>query len=113
MFNEVTTEFDDITREIETVTWDIEKARVSHLLKKAEYENEYSRNIQEEKARKGKATQTDLAAFSENQCYQLRLDLIKAECDYKSLTNRLKYLRDRFEALKEKSYNLRKEAGLR
>ena len=112
MFHEVNSEFDLLIEELENVTRVMDEAREVYLLKEASYENLVAQCIQEGKLLNPKATQTDLNARAETKGFNMKIELVHAECNFKRLTNRLKFLRDRLDALKEKSYNLRKEATL-
>lgn len=111
-FLEVNNELLDITEQIESLTFELNAAREDHLTKKAIYENEFSRYILETKVKDPDATQTDIKAMATNLAHQTRMESIRADSNYHRILNVLKARHDRLDALREVSYNLRKEAGI-
>lgn len=111
-FREANEELEKISREIQTKTGELELARETFLLKKAEHENKVASVQLEVKLRNPDATQTDIKAKSTTESYSQHLEMIKAKCTYSKLNNELRALRDRLKAYQDMSYNLRKEASL-
>ncbi|MDD4892369.1 MAG: hypothetical protein PHH73_00020 [Candidatus Rickettsiella isopodorum] len=95
--------------QIEIKSNELETARENHLLKKAQYENEFSKIILLTKVKNPDMAQGDLKATAICICYELQLDSIKSEAKYKRLLGDIKSLRDKLDSLKEIGYNLRRE----
>lgn len=110
--HEVNEELNGVSESIQKKTHELEAAREVYLLAEAKYENEFAMYERKCKVEYPDMTQTDIKAEATNRSYNARIDLIKAECVFKKLMNEIKALRDRLEALREVSYNLRMEAKL-
>lgn len=111
-FTEVNQDLARIAQELETKGAELEAAREAYLLKKAEYENAFAAEMLHSKLANPEMTQTDIKAKATTATHKLHLDLVIAECAYKRLSNQIRNMRDRLEALREVSFNLRKEASL-
>lgn len=111
-FRAVNAELDQLTRDITTKSGQLEEARETYLNAKAAYEFRLNGQRLEAKAKDPDATQTDVNAQAAQMAHILRLEMIKAECSMRKLASEIRAHRDRLEALREVSFNLRKEASL-
>lgn len=101
-----------LSQDIEALHLPLSKAREETLFRKAEYENQYSQAILLYKLKDQDATQTDLKANAVQASFAARLEMIRAESTYHALQNSMKAKTDALEALREVSFNLRKEASI-
>ena len=106
-------ELDSITKEIELVSHQVDIAREAYLIQDEKYENEFACTQLTVKANNPDATQTDIKAEAVKATHAVRLEVIKADSVYKAAQNRLRALRDRLDALREISFNLRAESKIR
>ena len=111
-FREINADLDRITREIETKSGELETAREAYLTAKANYDNTLAAAQLEAKMMNLELTQTDVRAQATKDAHNSRLDLIKAECTYKRLMNEIRARRDRLDACREMSFNLRQESKI-
>ena len=84
----------------------VEAWEVSETLD-AEYKVDYHKAISRGKVEQPDATQTDLKALAEIVTHDLRLKCIVAEAKYRKLKLDSERLHDKFEVLRELSYNER------
>jgi hypothetical protein len=112
-------DFEDVNKHLEKVIKDIDSSTFHLTLKikpylelKARYNKEFQAAILEHKAKDPKLTQTDLKARATIDTDVTHSELIGHESAYRSGKEELRGLYLQVEALKELSFNLRKEAGL-
>ena len=111
-FFEINTKLVAIEREIETVTHNLSDASEAYRLAKADYENDFARYQLEHKMKNPDATQTDVKATATNLSYPKKLDMIRKESAYRRLINDRKGLTERLDALREVSWNTRRESQI-
>lgn len=103
--NSIAETVDAITK----VSAEMVELRCQRDFKKAEYENELSRTIIEQKLLDSDATQTDLKALAASLTYKIRLEYLTTNSQYMRKKNELNSLQTKLEGLEEISYNMRKE----
>jgi len=111
-FAEANSELEDVAEAIETKTQELTAAREKYLLAKDAYEFAYSRHLLETKVREPDMVQSEIIAQAKVLSHDARLEAIKAESVYKKIMEDLRSLRDRLDAAREISYNLRREVRI-
>lgn len=112
MFKEVNASLEQAVKDIEVKNFELGEAREMFLLAKANYENSRARYLLEQKAKSPELTQSELNAFAINLSHTDRLEFIKAESSYRKLNGEIRNLRERLEAYREMSFNLRRESAI-
>ena len=112
-FQQVNQELDELTKTIEATTFQMTEAREKYLLKKGEYKNSLAMHQRQTKLKNPEMTQTDVNAEATNLAYPVYIEMVMADSAYSKRINELRAARDRLDALRELSYNLRKEASIR
>ena len=102
----------DTSNEISIKSGEINKARMTYLTLKDEYERDYSSAIVQIKTTNPDLTQTDIRAIAIGQSYNKKLELRVAEGEYRALMTGLKALQDKLTTLQEMCYNIRSEMRL-
>ena len=111
-FQNLNIELDRVSKEIETTSYEVDIAREEYLIKKAEYENKFAEVQLRAKAEDSESTQTDIKAMATRETYELRLEVITKDSACRKALNKLRALRDRLEAMREVSFNLRRESKI-
>lgn len=111
-FAELNEELTVVSHSIAEKNNGLQKTRTEWLTKKAEYEMAYSRVLLETKIKNPEMTQSEIKAQATCLSYQARLDCILAESNFRQLMGEINALRDRLEALREISFNIRQETRL-
>lgn len=84
-----------------------EQAREEFLLMKAEFDNAKARYFLETKAKNPKFTEKRCEAESIVLAHEARISAIRAESTFKKMEAEYMYLQQRFDSLKERSFNFR------
>ena len=111
-FGEVNLELESVSKRLMEAYDKASSLRDLYLVAKATYEKDMARYTLEAKAKNPDATQTDVHAEAVCLAHEARLTAIRAESAYRKVQNEIRGLTERLEALREKSFNLRKEAQL-
>jgi len=98
-----------LSEAIDNGTKEFNKANEIYLTTKAMYENEVAKAYLSHKAKGEKVSDTFANTNAETENYALKMELVKAESQAEAIKNLLRAKRDKFEAIKEQSYNLRAE----
>lgn len=104
---DINNELEKIDNEIEETSSFLTDTREDYLTKKAEYEIGVARSYLTAKAQNQSWTESMLKAFSITENEVKRMEFITSESAYRKVQNKSNQLRDKFDSLKEQSYNLR------
>lgn len=105
--DKINSELQNIIKQMEELDVKMIDKRTEYLKAKTEYEMVYNKTIRINKLKDSKLTQTDLKAIACEEAYQLRLNMIVAESEYKKLQLEAKRLKEKLDVLKETAYNER------
>lgn len=111
-FANLNQQLQDIGMRIELKNNELNTYMKNFLICEAEYDHAVAGEQLRIKATFPELSQLELKARAIEATFQKRLETIRFESTYKKAMNDIKAMRDRLDALKEVSYNLRKEATI-